>query len=260
MEVDVGLIRRLEATAAAGSVALVEAIKALDPSTVADSRRFLDGALVAMGPGRHVNRAIGVTLDHLSPSDVETIEAFFVDRCVAPMIELSAWAPTSTVEALSKRGYVSEWIRSTFARRPGVAAASSSTDLRIDRVEQRHHERWLRVFNDGFGAVDRDAVVANDEIGRASLVAPDSHIFLACIDGKPVGCGSVHIVDGVAWLGGAATLPTFRRRGVQAALIAHRLAFAAATGCELAAVSRSPTGLRRATSFGSGSSRCTPTR
>ena len=52
-----------------------------------------------------------------------------------------------------------------------------------------------------------------------------------------VGCGSVQFVDGIAWLGGAATIPEFRQRGVQAALVAHRLGLAAEAGCELAAVS-----------------------
>jgi GNAT superfamily N-acetyltransferase len=46
----------------------------------------------------------------------------------------------------------------------------------------------------------------------------------------------VQIVDGVAWLGGAATIPKHRQRGVQAALVAHRLRLAAQLGCGLAAV------------------------
>ncbi len=41
-------------------------------------------------------------------------------------------------------------------------------------------------------------------------------------------------------MSGAATLPDFRRRGVQSALVARRLADAAAAGCELATVTTQP--------------------
>jgi GNAT superfamily N-acetyltransferase len=47
----------------------------------------------------------------------------------------------------------------------------------------------------------------------------------------------MQVVDDVAWLGGAATVPAFRKRGVQAALVAYRLQLATEMGCELAAVS-----------------------
>ena len=45
---------------------------------------------------------------------------------------------------------------------------------------------------------------------------------------------------GVAQLAGAATLPAFRRRGVQRALLAARLAAARRAGCDLAVVTTQP--------------------
>ena len=50
----------------------------------------------------------------------------------------------------------------------------------------------------------------------------------------------MRIDDGVAQLGGAATRPVHRRRGVQTALIAARLAEAARQGCDLAVVTTQP--------------------
>ena len=44
--------------------------------------------------------------------------------------------------------------------------------------------------------------------------------YLAKIDGQPAGGGTLAMRDGVAGLFGASTLPAFRNRGVQAALIA----------------------------------------
>jgi ribosomal protein S18 acetylase RimI-like enzyme len=48
------------------------------------------------------------------------------------------------------------------------------------------------------------------------------------------------MAEGVAQLTGAATAPTHRRRGVQSALLAARLADAAAAGCDLAVVTTQP--------------------
>ena len=47
--------------------------------------------------------------------------------------------------------------------------------------------------------------------------------MIARVDGELVGCGSLQPAEGVAWLGGAATRPEYRRRGVQSALLAHRI-------------------------------------
>lgn len=236
VDVDLGLVRRLESTAARASLDLIEAIELLDPTGVADGQSFLDGALIAMGPGRYVNRAIGVTLSDLSGANVDAIEQFFRDRHVPSMIELSSWAPSANLEHLAKRSYVAAWFRSVFALQPRSIVKASDRDLRIDRVEAGDMEQWLQVFNKGFEADRDDAFTANDEIGRAGFVVPDSHTFLAFLDEEPVGCGAVQFVDGVAWLGGAATIPAFRRRGIQAALVGHRLRLAAEAGCDLAAV------------------------
>jgi GNAT superfamily N-acetyltransferase len=236
VDVDSGLVRRLEATSATASLDLVDAIKLLNPSTPAESREFHDGALIAMGPGRYVNRAIGVTFNELSEADVDSIEQFFVERNLPPVIELSSWAPKPTLTELARRHFVPAWFRSVFALKPDLDATVPNSEFRIDSVREGDKEQWLQVFNEGFEADHGAALLANDEIGRASFMAPNAHTFLAFLHDQPVGCGSVQIIDGVAWLGGAATIPKFRQRGVQAALVAHRLRLAAQVGSELAAV------------------------
>jgi GNAT superfamily N-acetyltransferase len=177
-----------------------------------------------------------VTLDELSATDVDSIERFFAERRLPPMIELSSWAPTPTLDQLAYRRYVPAWFRSVFALAPNLDVTAPNSEIRIETVREGDKEQWLQVFNEGFEAEHGDARVANDEIGRASFIAPNAHTFLAFLHDDPVGCGSVQIIDGVAWLGGAATIPSFRQRGVQAALVAHRLRLATEAGCELAAV------------------------
>jgi GNAT superfamily N-acetyltransferase len=236
VDVDLDLVRRLETTAAIASIDLIEAIKLLDPTTVAEGRAFLGGALIAMGPGRYVNRAIGVSTAGLSADDLDAIELFFSERGLPSLIELSSWAPASTLRELAARNYTPAWFRSVFALRPGSNLGPLRTDVRIDRVGDDNAAQWLEVFARGFEAEHGETRVANDEIGEAGRIAPNAHTFLAYLDDEAVGCGSMQVVDGVAWLGAAATVPAFRKRGVQAALVAYRLQLAVELGCDLAAV------------------------
>lgn len=55
-------------------------------------------------------------------------------------------------------------------------------------------------------------------------------IFLAEIDGKPAGTGALFTEGGIGWIDWDATDPAFRCRGVQGALMAHRLQLADARG------------------------------
>jgi GNAT superfamily N-acetyltransferase len=236
VDVDERLVRRLEAGAAAASLDLVDALRSLDLASPADGRALRGGALIAMGHGRYVNRAIGVTLDELSAADVDVIEQFFAEHCLPSMVELSSWAPAPTVAELSRRNYVNAWFRSVFVLDLSAPVRVRPTECRIERVGDDDVDHWVDVFAQGFGADHADARLASDEIARASRIVPGSHTFLASLNDQSVGCGSVQVVDGVAWLGGAATLPAFRQRGVQSALVAHRLRLATELGCDIAAV------------------------
>ena len=64
--------------------------------------------------------------------------------------------------------------------------------------------------------------------------------YIALHDGVLAGAARVRMAEGVALLAGATTAPTYRRRGIQAALVSARLADAAAAGCDLAVVTTLP--------------------
>ena len=65
-------------------------------------------------------------------------------------------------------------------------------------------------------------------------MGPNAECYLARVDGELAGGATMAIRNGVAGLFGASTLPAFRTRGVQTALLHKRLARAAEAGCDLA--------------------------
>lgn len=70
--------------------------------------------------------------------------------------------------------------------------------------------------------------------------APGTHLFVADVDGRPAATAALSLVEGVAAFHGTATLPEFRGRGMQTALLAHRLNTAAQAGAKLASVFVTP--------------------
>jgi hypothetical protein len=57
--------------------------------------------------------------------------------------------------------------------------------------------------------------------------------YLAYVDGRPAAQAMLHWRDDIAYLESAGTLPAYRRRGLQRALIRRRLADATALGCRV---------------------------
>ena len=71
-------------------------------------------------------------------------------------------------------------------------------------------------------------------MGRVVATAKGNTLFLAEMDGQVIGAGGLSIHDGVALFAGASTIPAWRRRGAQRALLDARFQYARAAGCDLA--------------------------
>ncbi len=65
----------LQSTAASFPVKTVAGFRALVPDDPATAQPFGSGALISWGPGRFVNRAIGISLDELDEASLDELEA-----------------------------------------------------------------------------------------------------------------------------------------------------------------------------------------
>jgi ribosomal protein S18 acetylase RimI-like enzyme len=67
---------------------------------------------------------------------------------------------------------------------------------------------------------------------RPWLHEPGWSLYLGRVDGKPVAEAILYLRDGFGYMADAATVPAYRGRGLQSALLAHRLRHAAEQGAE----------------------------
>jgi GNAT superfamily N-acetyltransferase len=109
-------------------------------------------------------------------------------------------------------------------------------------------EAWISAVIDGFATPDSNNVPEHDDFPRHVLervlrdMAGASGVlrYAATLDGEVAGAASMRLDGEIAQLSGSATRPAFRRRGVQSALLAARLAEAARSGCKIAVVTTQP--------------------
>lgn len=174
-------------------------------------------------PGPPFNQALGLAR---LPNLMADATAFFTQRGV------DGWLVTDgTPWAGSKPDLTWE----VYAADPSAIGQSESTDgLRVRRISGAETSAVLAVYRQASGAAESAAPDPWAAATAAMVESPHSAVFLAEIDGRPVGAGSVHVTNRAAWLRGGTVVPDARGRGIQRALIHQRALFAVAEKCDLA--------------------------
>lgn len=224
------------------------------------------GILAAGPPGTWLNAAIGAGVDPVpdgaasDEDEVDRLVAFHESRGVEPRVEIAPQARASLVEALARRGFVLRRFLHLFVRDLGDAdpgpppSTSIPKDVVIESLDPDDEETaraWATLSARNF-APARTPQEADVEIGlrivhhpRCTALAArhgDEIVAAAAFEIGPVP-GDPELADRhgpVAALFGAAVEPAWRRRGIQTALVHHRLAMAADRGVRFATVSSHP--------------------
>jgi GNAT superfamily N-acetyltransferase len=237
---DRSLTVRIERWSADTATRFASALAACDPSWGTDVRPIADGQLVLCGVGLYVNRGIALGLDtDLDDDDIEQIVERAAAVGVPPAAEVTPATTAGSRSTLSRHRFVPDGDSevSVWAVELDRFDWSFSDLPTLERlvVVESSLAQWMEVSAEGWGHIAPDARHAADTFASVAHVTGD-RLLLAVdsSDGRPIGCASLTIADGIANLGGMSTVPAERRRGVQSALIRHRLDLARAAGCELA--------------------------
>ena len=213
-------------------------------------RRLGGGVAVYAGPSSPMNKMIGVGLTDPPTSDeLQSIENDFGQRAAPLQAEVSALARPEFVALLSARGYQLKGFENVHGR--VISAAESQqprSPIEITLLGRDDHDRWVDVSLTSFLDGDPEGAQSEQLSSRESVEGPLKDVmdvpgfqrYCAWIDGQLVGTATLRLDDGLAQLCGAGTLPAWRRRGVQTALLQRRLADSAAAGCDLALMTTSP--------------------
>ena len=208
------------------------------------------GVSVFAGPRSPMNKVIGIGFDlELDLHALQQIEDRWRERGEPVRVELSTLTDPAIAGELSDRGYRLRGFENVLARRlRDLPDPAVFHDISVDLVGQDDDSAWFEVAVDSFANMDGTGSVADDPLSREELARSLADLlggmaynrYLARIDGLPVGEAALHVDDRLALLAGSGTLPAYRGRGVQKALVQRRLHDARNAGCEFAVVVTAP--------------------
>jgi acetyltransferase (GNAT) family protein len=230
------LARRVEHAEAQAAVECAEALGRFRPASGAAVRRVAGGFAVYCGKDSPITQAVGMGLDGpVNAEEFERLEEFYRSRGEPVRVETSPLADVSFVEQFGQRGYRVTEFSNVMARQvsPDEICPEPPEGVTIEKIGKDQIDVWTETVAQGFAEtypVSQELL----EVMKLFAFGPKTECYLARVDGKIAGGGTLALHDGVAGLFGASTLPVARKRGVQTALLQRRLARASQAGSNLA--------------------------
>jgi GNAT superfamily N-acetyltransferase len=226
--VDLAFVKRLEMVSGVSS-----------RECAAASEEIAGGIAAFAGVDSPVTQAFGCGLDGaVSEAELDRLEDFFFRRGASVTLELCPFIDPSLVELLKKRPYRLEEFSNVLVRdiRAGERFVLPASPVAVRTAEADEAKLYIQVVTDGFG---QQVLVTPplQELLEGFFHRARGQCFFGLVDGQVAGAGAAAQHGELAEFYGASTLPQFRSRGVQTALINRRLAWAAERGCEIATTS-----------------------
>jgi GNAT superfamily N-acetyltransferase len=235
MFADLALSRRLERAEGHAAARFAQARSRLNPERGSAAVQYGGADVVFDGPESPVTQTFGLGLFQEATAGVfDWIERFFFARGAHADHEVSPFAGTATVGALCDRAYRPIEMSSVMYRGVEHGGEAGPEDVRVRTIGPSEHALWVKINAEGWSHDHPEFRAFLEDTMPVLAAREDAACFLAEFDGQPAAAGALSLHEGVALFAGAATLPQFRRRGLQQALLAERLRFARDQGCELA--------------------------
>jgi len=241
---DIELARRLEMTDALAGVEFARSWARLNSFTGEVFLPVAGGLASFAGIDSPVTQAFGLGLNGpVTEADMAAMEEFYRAHGAPVNIETCPLADPSLLKQLNERGYRPIEYSNVFVREltdaDSRAWPDATSKVLVRKPAENEAESYSLVVMKSFF---EDAEIPLEFLGVfvSCFHAAGAFFFLAEVDGVAAGGGMMSIHEGVASLGGAGTLPEFRNRGAQSALLLARLAEAARAGCDFAMVAASP--------------------
>lgn len=204
------------------------------------------GGAISGGSGSRINRAIGLGFD--DSCDYSAVlaraEAFFDEVAEPCRVQLMPYAEKTFREALVERGYSVTGFKSVLILAlGGERARPESQGVGVRTFEPSDEDPFVAALVSAYGAPHGLRFSHNEARGMLAHPWVRPVVATSTESGEIVGGAYAVIVETpegkTALLMSAGTVPAWRGRGAQRAMIEARLRIAEETGCDLALVEAS---------------------
>lgn len=183
-------------------------------------------------PGPSFNTVKGISGENIG--DLDEIVEFYSSRGITARFEVTPGnATTDLFRKLNGMGFFQSGFHTALYRTLSVeemAWTGTEDTILIEEISVEDFGIFGEIYTKGFGMpiAFKDYVTANNKVLAES---GKWNFYLARVDGEAAGIGVLFSGNDVATLAASATLPEFRNKGVQTALIQRRMQQAVASGC-----------------------------
>lgn len=232
--IDRQLAARLEASERVAQLCYAEALRRARPDAGVEIEEIGGGHMVFTGPDSLIGRAIGLGLHRpVTPQDIDRVESFYFHRGTASQIDVVPAADESLFNILRERPYRLFELNNVMVIElgPGVHFKAELQGIELRRARQSEAHMCADVLSRCF----HEAPPAFAET-FAVMFEPPAVTFIAFLRGTAVASATGLIIkdEKLMALFGAGTLPMYRGRGIQTAMLGARINAATEAGCELA--------------------------
>ncbi|GGC67778.1 GNAT family N-acetyltransferase [Undibacterium terreum] len=244
------LAYRLERAEAQHLKLQVETCALLQPEMGAHTVAIGGGvaAFTATAYGRKLNHVTGFGLGSSIPeTDLLALEAAYARLGLATEIDICPYIHADALQLLAARGYVVNAFSNTYVKVLGDSLNGSPPDsgVQVETVTAANSEDFVAACIAGFSLQTHTRPRALlDILARVAIARDDTRLYIARVDGEIAGSAGLALIDSadtaVAHLYIASTLPAYRGRGIQQALLQARLADAQNAGFKLASITARP--------------------
>jgi ribosomal protein S18 acetylase RimI-like enzyme len=237
--VDKAFARRLESAEEIPQVDCARMLQKLRPEIGADFSPICGGHMMFAGLNSPIGHAAGLGfVGPMTPADLDRLETFYRSHNAPAQLDICPLTDPSILELVSARGYgMLELNNVLYCVLDPQEKFDIPTGIEIRRSNPAEADVFSELLTRSF--FDKDKPPAD----FADMLAPLFHFpecltFIATADGVPIAAAAGRVIPEhrVFALFGAGTLPEFRGRGIQTALLRARMKAAAEAGCELAVV------------------------
>jgi GNAT superfamily N-acetyltransferase len=242
--VDQALARRLERAEGLANAEFVEARAHVQPELGACWIEVAGTLAMYDGIDSPCTQTFGLGLsESTGDRELERLEAFFRERGAEVHHEVCPLAETSHLALLNQRGYQPFELSSVLFRpiEPGLELAPPRDEsIRVRPIQPGEEALWAQTAACGWKDVAPEYFDYILELGPVNAQRTNTRCFLAEYERQPIAAGAVGLFEGVALLAGACTVPEWRNRGAQRALLQARLRYGTEQGCDLAMMVAAP--------------------
>jgi len=239
--VDKALARRLEAAEEIPQIHYAAAYQRQRPAIGAEAREICGGHMVFAGLGSPIGRAVGMGLDQpFTAADLDIVEDFYRVHSAPAQLDVCPLHDVELLELCKTRGYAMAELNNVLWRPmrwrvEDAVQVPDGTEIRPGRPEEA--EQFAAIVAASFHEFG-DPPEGFHAMLTPLFQFPGVLPFVASVNGMMAGVGAALLIPEhrIVALFGAGTLPQFRRKGIQTALLQVRLQAARATGCDIAVI------------------------